>query len=103
MSSYKEPPIVTAYGIQIHVTKPASFIDDSFRNGPDCYDSRKSAWKVVLGSCYACKAALIGEVAVASMKTMEATWQFCSLLPGPGKPGAWTSNFNQHLYRTADQ
>ena len=30
MSSYKEPPIVTAYGIQKDVTKPASFIDDSF-------------------------------------------------------------------------
>ena len=31
MSSYKEPPSVTiAYGIQKDVTKPASFIDDSF-------------------------------------------------------------------------
>ena len=30
MSSYKEPPIVTVYGIQKDVTKPASFIDDSF-------------------------------------------------------------------------
>ena len=70
MSSYKEPPIVTAYGIQKDVTEPARFIHDSF-DAPEV---------TIVGFCGKWDSArahlqawLIGDVAT-GMKRTEATW-----------------------------